>query len=121
VHFLQIWLLPEREGMSPGYEQRTFPTDEKRGMLRLVGSHDGRDGSVTIHQDVDLFATVLDAGEEVTHPLQHGRHAWAQLVRGAISIDGAMLAAGDGVAVTNERTVSLRARDRSEILLFDLA
>src|SRR5438552_1115086 len=88
VHFLQIWILPEQAGMPPGYEQRKFPVDEKRGMLRLVASRDGRDGSVTVHQDVDLFAVVLEAGEVVTHPLQHGRHAWIQVVTGAVALDG---------------------------------
>src|SRR5947207_6564352 len=92
VHFLQIWILPERTGMPPGYEQRRFPVDEKRGMLRLVASRDGRDGSVTVQQDVDLFAVVLEAGEAVTHALQHGRHAWIQAVTGTVALGGTALA-----------------------------
>ena len=121
VHFLQIWILPERTGLTPSYEQRRFPAAEKRGMLRLIASNDGRDGSVVVFQDVDVFAAMLEPGEEVTHPLQHGRHAWVQIVSGGAAIDGAALAQGDGVAVSDERAVTLRARERAEVLLFDLA
>jgi redox-sensitive bicupin YhaK (pirin superfamily) len=121
VHFLQIWFLPERDGLHPGYEQRTFTDDEKRGMLRLVASRDGRDGSVTVHQDVDLSAALLEPGEEITHPLQHGRHAWVQIVRGAIALDGQALAAGDGAAVSDAPTLAFRATAPSEVLVFDLA
>ena len=121
VHFLQIWILPERTGLTPSYEQRRFPPAEKRGMLRLIASNDGRDGSVVVFQDVDVFAAVLEPGEEVTHALQHGRHAWVQIVSGGAAIDGAALAQGDGVAVSDERAVTLRARERAEVLLFDLA
>jgi len=121
VHFLQIWILPEQPGMPPGYEQRRFPVDEKRGMLRLVASRDGRDGSVTVHQDVDLFAVVLEAGEVVTHPLQHGRHAWIQVVTGAVALDGSALTPGDGAAVSEERSLTLSAREPAELLVFDLS
>ena len=121
VHFLQIWILPERTGLTPSYEQRRFPAAEKRGMLRLIASNDGRDGSVVVFQDVDVFAAMLEPGEEVTHALQHGRHAWVQIVSGGAAIDGAALAQGDGVAVSDERAVTLRARERAEVLLFDLA
>ena len=121
VHFLQIWILPERSGMPPGYEQRRFPVDEKRGMLRLVASRDGRDGSLTVHQDVDVFAVVLEPGETVTHALQHGRHAWVQVVAGSVTVDGTALVQGDGAAVSEERSVTLAAREPAELLLFDLA
>jgi quercetin 2,3-dioxygenase len=121
VHFLQIWIVPELAGMPPGYEQQRFPVDEKRGMLRLIASRDGRDGSVTVHQDVDLFAVVLEAGEAVTHALQHGRHAWAQIVAGTVALERTALAPGDGAAVSEERTFTLRARESAEILVFDLA
>jgi len=121
VHFLQIWILPERTGLKPSYEQRRFPAAEKRGMLRLIASNDGRDGSVVVFQDVDVFAAMLEPGEEVTHALQHGRQAWVQIVSGGAAIDGAALAQGDGVAVSDERAVTLRARERAEVLLFDLA
>src|SRR5205823_2572264 len=86
VHLLQIWILPERTGLAPSYEERRFPAAEKRGMLRLVASHDGRDGSVVVFQDVDVFAVVLEPGEEVMHPLQHGRHAWVQIVAGSAAL-----------------------------------
>jgi len=121
VHFLQIWILPERTGLPPSYEQRRFPAAEKRGMLRLIASNDGRDGSVVLFQDVDVFAAVLEPGEEIAHALQHGRHAWVQIVSGAAAIDGATLAQGDGAAVSDERAVTLRAREPAEVLLFDLA
>ena len=121
VHFLQIWILPERDGLRPGYEQRTFGDDEKRGMLRLVASRDGHDGSVTVHQDVELSAAILDPGEEIAHPLQHGRHAWLQVVRGAVALDGVALVAGDGAAVSGVPTIALRATAPSEVLVFDLA
>jgi len=120
VHFLQIWILPERTGLTPSYEQRRFPTAEKRGMLRLIASNDGRDGSVVVFQDVDVFAAVLEPGEEVTHALQHGRHAWVQVVSGTAAIDGVALAPGDGAAVSDERAVTLHARESAEVLLFDL-
>jgi redox-sensitive bicupin YhaK (pirin superfamily) len=121
VHFLQIWILPERSGMVPSYEQRRFPADEKRGMLRLIASHDGRDGSVILHQDVDLFAVVLEPGEAVTHALQHGRHAWIQVVAGRVALDGTTLAPGDGAAVSEERSITTLAREPTELLVFDLA
>ena len=121
VRLLQIWILPERTGMPPSYEQRQFPIDEKRGMLRLVASHDGRDGSVIVYQDVDLFAVVLDAGEAVTHALQHGRHAWIQVVAGTATLDGTGLAPGDGAGLSEERTLTVRAREPAEVLVFDLA
>ena len=121
VHFLQIWILPERTGIPPGYEQHRFPADEKSGMLRLIASRDGRDGSVTVHQDVDLFAVVLDAGEGVTHALQHGRHAWIQVVAGAVALDGTALVPGDGAAVSEARSLTLVAREPAELLVFDLA
>lgn len=121
VHFFQIWILPERQGDPPGYEQKTFPDEEKRGQLRLVGSRDGRDGSITIHQDVDLYASLLAAGESVSHRLAPGRKAWVQVARGAIEVNGAALAAGDGAAIAEEDEIILAATDPSEFLLFDMA
>jgi quercetin 2,3-dioxygenase len=121
VHFLQIWVVPAREGIAPRYEQRTFSTTEKRGRLRLVGSSDGRDGSVVIHQDVELFSSLLNAGEKVTHALAAGRKGWLQIVRGAATMNGLDLAAGDGAAVEAEPALSVTAKgDGTEILLFDL-
>ncbi len=121
VHLLQIWILPERRGLAPSYEEKTFPPEEKRGRLRLVASRDGRDGSVTIHQDVDLFASILGPGERVEHALRAGRHAWVQVARGAVALNGVALAAGDGAAVSDEARLSISAAEPAEFLVFDLA
>jgi len=121
VHFLQIWILPERGGIAPSYEQKTFPESERAGRLRLVGSRDARDGSLRIHQDVALYAGALAAGQKATHALAPGRHAWVQVVRGSLSLDGTPLAAGDGVAISDEKQIELAAREPSDLLLFDLA
>jgi redox-sensitive bicupin YhaK (pirin superfamily) len=121
VHFLQIWILPEKEGLKPGYEQKTFGEEEKRGKLRLVSSRDGRDGSVTIHQDVDLYATRLGEGDETTHQLGAGRKGWVQVARGRVEINGTALQAGDGVALTDETGITLRGMSDAEILLFDMS
>ena len=121
VHFLQIWVMPDRQGIAPRYEQKTFPDAEKRGRLRLVGSSDGRDGSVVIYQDVELLASLLTAGEKVTHALASGRKSWIQVVRGAVALNGRDLAAGDGAAVANEPDLSITAKvDNTELLVFDL-
>lgn len=120
VHFLQIWILPERAGLEPGYEQQHFSEAERRSTLRLVASRDGRDGAVTIHQDVDLYATRLGTGEELTHRLAPGRKAWVQMARGHADINGIVLQAGDGVGFTDEGAISLRGRSDAEILLFDM-
>jgi redox-sensitive bicupin YhaK (pirin superfamily) len=121
VHLLQIWLLPARPGTPPSYEQKAFPAEEKRGRLRLVGARDGRDGAVTIHQDVALYATLLAPGERVTHELAPGRHAWVQVVRGDVDVNGATLGMGDGAAVSDEPRVTITAQSDVELLLFDLA
>ncbi len=121
VHFLQMWIVPDREGIAPRYEQKTFADAEKRGQLRLVGSSDGRDGSIVIHQDVELFAAILDAGERATHSLRTGRKAWLQVVRGSIEANGRRLNAGDGAAAQDEAALTLDGQfDSTEILLFDL-
>jgi len=122
VHFLQIWILPERTDLPPGYEEKHFEEADKRGTLRLVGSRDGREGSVTIHQDVDLYASIVPVGATLTHALRPGRHAWVQVLRGEIRLSGSGLVAGDGAAVSDEAAVELEAvADEAEILLFDLA
>ena len=121
VHFLQIWILPNEEGMVPGYEQKAFEREEKQGRLRLVGSQDGRDGSVVIHQDVDLYATLLDEGDSVTHELRPGRHAWVQVARGQVRLNGEVLKEGDGAAISNETALTLDGVVSAEVLLFDLA
>jgi len=121
VHLLQIWLLPARPGIEPSYEQTFFPDEEKRGRLRLVASPDGADGSVTIHQDARLYASLLAPGQEVAHEIAPGRHAWIHVARGTASLNGQALEAGDGAAVSDEPRVVLRGTGNAEILLFDLA
>jgi redox-sensitive bicupin YhaK (pirin superfamily) len=121
VHFLQIWILPEREGLAPSYEQKHFPAQERTGRLRLVASHDGRDGSVRVHQDADLYAALLGTGESVAHALRPGRHAWLQVARGRCTLNGVALEAGDGAAVSEERSLRLAGAGDAELLLFDLA
>jgi hypothetical protein len=121
VHFLQIWLLPNRRGLAPGYEQKAIPEKEERGVLRLVASRDGRDGSVTIHQDVDLFASRLEPAERVEHALAAGRHAWLQVIEGRIELNGTALGAGDGAAVSRESALEMVAVELAHFLLFDLA
>jgi quercetin 2,3-dioxygenase len=120
VHFLQIWLLPKEQGLSPSYEQKTFVESEKRGRLRLVASSDGRDGSVIIHQDAEIYASILNEDEQVKHALPTGR-GWLQVVCGAVEVNGHSLRAGDGTAVNDEPVLTVTAEsDDAEILLFDL-
>ena len=121
VHFLQIWLLPEAEGIRPGYEQKLFAPEEKTGRLRLVASRDGREGSLKIHQDVAVYNALLRGGESVEHRLEAGRHAWLQVVKGAVELNGQGLGAGDGAAVSEESGLIIKAGDDSEVILFDLA
>ncbi len=118
VHFLQIWILPERRGITPGYEQKNFSESERNGSLRLVASPDGSDGSVTIHQDVRLYAALLD-GESVAHEYAPDRHGWLQVTRGEVEVNGEKLVAGDGAAISDERKVTISGKG-AEILLFDL-
>ena len=120
VHLLQIWVLPERSNLAPGYEQKFYPSEEKQGQLRLVASQDGRDGSVTVRQDLSLYATVLNAGEKVTHEIRD-RHFWVQMVRGSAIVNGEPLAAGDAVAIESEPRLELIGQENAEILVFDLA
>lgn len=121
VHLLQIWLLPEAKGLTPSYEQRNFPAGEKQGRLRLVASRDGRDGAVTIHQDAEIYSSLLEPGQAVTHPLAAGRHAWVQVIRGEVTVNGEALHTGDAVAVSDESQVQVTGTEAAELLLFDLA
>ena len=121
VHFYQIWILPEAESLRPEYEQKLFAPEEKTGKLRLVASRDGREGSLKIHQDVSVYNAMLKAGEEVEHRLAAGRHAWLQVVRGAVELNGNKLGTGDGAAVSAEAALTVRAGEDAEIILFDLA
>jgi len=121
VHLLQIWITPDRPGHAPGYEQKAFPEAEKRGKLRLIASPDGKDGSVKINQDASLYVSLLAPGQQVTHELTGGRYAWLQVAKGAVELNGKKLKQGDGAAVHDEQTLSIRGDEDSEILLFDLA
>lgn len=120
VHFYQIWIIPERKGLPASYEQRSFPEAERRGRLRLVASPDGRDGSLTVQQDVRVFLSSLGENQQVTHQLGPGRYAWLQVLRGAVQLNDLGLAAGDGVAVSEESALMVRATEPSEVMLFDL-
>jgi redox-sensitive bicupin YhaK (pirin superfamily) len=121
VHLLQIWILPNTEGLEPGYEQKAFSEDERRGRLRLIASKDSREGSVQVHQDVSLFASVLAAGQEVEHAIDSLRYAWIQVARGAVEVNGETANQGDGVVVVGETSLRIRAQQDAELLLFDLA
>jgi hypothetical protein len=121
LHFLQIWIVPERRGLTPSYEQKAFPSEERQGRFRLLASPDGQEGSLTVHQDVRLYGTLLGAGEKTEFSLKPGRHAWVQVARGAGTLNGVALKAGDGVAVSDEGRLELAATEPLEVLLFDLA
>ncbi len=120
THFLQIWIEPSRRGIDPGYEQKRYAPEEKRGQLRLVASPDGRDGSVTIHQDAFVYATLLDGAERVVHTLAPGRRAYLHLARGRLRANGQVLAAGDALKATEVAEVVLEQGEQAEALLFDL-
>jgi quercetin 2,3-dioxygenase len=122
VHFLQIWIQPERPGLPASYEQKHFPAEERRGQLRLIASQDARDGSVAIHQDVDVRAALLGPGETVEHHVAAGRGAWLHVARGAVRVAGETLAAGDAAAFDEPGAIEIAAaEDEAELLLFDLA
>ena len=121
VHLYQIWLLPEREGLEPSYEQKAFSEEERHNRLRLVASPDGEEGSLTIRQDARLYLATLDGGREVRHELSPGRHAWLQVLRGAVTLNGTSLATGDGAAVSAEERLEVASPGDAEVLLFDLA
>jgi redox-sensitive bicupin YhaK (pirin superfamily) len=121
AHLLQIWMFPEKKGLKPAYDQKMFGNAEKRGKLRIVASPDGRDGSVTIRQQNELSVTLLGAGETVKHELKPDRHAYVQVARGSVTLNGEPLNEGDGAAISAEKTVELTGIDSTEVLLFDLA
>ncbi len=121
LHLYQIWMLPEEQGLQPAYDQKNFSEAEKRGKLRLVASPDGRNGSVKIRQNNELYATVLGAGETVKHELKKDRYAYVQVARGSVKLNGTKLDAGDGAAISAEKTVELTGVENTEVLLFDLA
>ena len=122
VHFLQIWIIPDQTGIQPSYEQKNFPVADRQGKLKLVASADGRDGSVTIHQDASLYVALLNQGDRVTYNSNPTRSIWIQVARGAVEVNGQTVNTGDGAAITEESELELIANtDNTEILLFDLA
>ncbi len=120
VHFLQIWIVPEAQGLEPGYEQKTFGREAKLNQLRLVGSRDGRDGAVVINRDVDLYASILEAGGTLSHSIAGSRKGWLQVARGELSVNGEALAQGDGLALEGSVALTIEASEESEFLLFDM-
>jgi redox-sensitive bicupin YhaK (pirin superfamily) len=120
VHFFQIWILPAKENITPGYEQKLFDDDERRGTLRLVVAPGGENGALDINQDVRLYSSILEDGQRVDHSIDAGRAAWIQVARGEVNVNGKELSAGDGAAVENETALAITASGPSEILLFDL-
>jgi quercetin 2,3-dioxygenase len=121
VHLYQIWILPEKKSLEPSYEQKSFPTEEKQGKLRLIASPDATDGSVKINQDARLYVSLLKPGEEVVHDFGKGRHGWLQVAKGGIEVNGQRLEQGDGAAVSDEPKLTIKGATDSEVLLFDLA
>ncbi len=121
THFLQIWIMPDKPGHAPGYEQKHFTVDDRKNRLRLVASGKPRDGAIALHADADMFASVLDADVRADHAIAAGRHAWVHVARGAARVNGTALAAGDGVAISDEQIVRIEGGvGGGEVLLFDL-
>jgi redox-sensitive bicupin YhaK (pirin superfamily) len=120
VHFLQIWVLPEAQSLTPGYEQKNFSVEDKMNRLRLVASRDGADGSITVHQDMRIYASVLTPGTSLTHSLTEGRQAWVQVASGDVTVAGEILSAGDGIAVSDIDGIDIAASSEAELLLFDM-
>jgi redox-sensitive bicupin YhaK (pirin superfamily) len=121
VHFLQIWIEPARKGVAPGYEQKHFAPEEKRGRLRLIASHDGRDGSVRIHQDADVYAALVDGAEQIAHSIAPRRRAWVHIARGKVTMNGIELGAGDALKLDGEQGLKFERGTDAEVLLFDLS
>lgn len=120
VHFLQIWVLPQREGLDPGYEQKSFSREDRSGALRLLASPSGEGGALTIHQDVSLYGALLGEGDELSHAVKPGRRVWVQLARGSVTVNGERLSAGDGAAASDEPLITIAATSDAELLLFDM-
>jgi redox-sensitive bicupin YhaK (pirin superfamily) len=121
VHFLQIWILPDRKDLKPSYEQQKFELEKTPGELKLIVSPNGRDNSVTVHQDMNLYAGILDTGDRISYSLTPQRHAWIQVAKGAILVNGNLLDPSDGAAISEETELTIEAKEKTEILLFDLA
>ena len=120
THLYQIWILPDRQGLEPAYEQRAFDPSGRADQLLLVASPDGREGSLTIHQDTSIHLAQLSAGREITHTLEAGRHAWLQVFCGSLDLNGIALGPSDGVRVSEERALCIQATEAAQVLLFDL-
>ena len=120
LHLLQIWILPDEKGLAPRYEQKAFTPEEKRGQLRLVAAKDGRDGAVTIHQNVDIYASILEPGDVVNYHVKGDRYAWLQIAQGVVTLNGTELRAGDGVQINGEEQLKISTSIGTELLLFDL-
>ncbi len=121
VHLLQIWILPEKQGGSPRYDQKHFAEADRTNQLRLIASHDGRDNSISIRQNASLYASLLESGKTVTHEIAEGRHVWLQLARGKLEVNGEPIEAGDGLAFVKESTIEIKGTEKAEFILFDLA
>ena len=121
LRLLQIWIMPETDGLTPGYEQKLFPAGEKQGKLRLVASRDAREGSVTLHQDVSLYAGLFGPGEKASLTVGPGRHAWVHVARGSVKVNGNAVVDGDAVAISDESKVEIEGVENGEVLVFDLA
>jgi redox-sensitive bicupin YhaK (pirin superfamily) len=121
LHFLQIWIIPEKIGLEPSYEQKAFPVASREGKVQLLASHDGREGSLTLHQDVSLLGALLGPKQTLEVPLAPGRHGWIQVARGQVEVNGVALSEGDGAAVSDERLLRLTGQKTAELLIFDLA
>ena len=121
VHLLQIWILPEKKGEKPGYEQKNFLDKIKKGQLTLVASQDGREGSVTVHQDVSLYMGLLSSGQKIQHTLKPNRHAWVQVAKGGVKVNGEPLSQGDGAAISDESKIVFEGVEEAEFLVFDLS
>jgi redox-sensitive bicupin YhaK (pirin superfamily) len=121
THLLQIWIMPEERNLKPSYEQKSYSEAERSNTLKLIASRDGREGSVTVHQDVSLYSAILEPGQSVEQPLAPGRHAWVHVAKGAVELNGVAMKAGDGAALSEEQRVQLKGTEPSEVLLFDLA
>ncbi len=120
-HLLQIWILPSARNLTPGYEQKSFTEAERKGRLKLIASPDGADGSVKIHQDARVYASILAASESVAHRIDTDRYGWLQVARGGVTLNGAELNQGDGAAIAKEESIEIAARDQAEFLFFDLS
>jgi quercetin 2,3-dioxygenase len=121
VHLLQIWIIPNADNLEPGYEQKAFTTEERRNQLRLIASTDGRDGSISVHQDVSLFASILDDGQHVQYEMDPTRFGWLQIARGSVNVNDERVEQGDGVVIVDESHLQINANESAELLLFDLA